>query len=324
MTSKERVKRAINFTGPDRLPLFCFNADFNESDIMHAGVVHHFMGEKYDRSEFGFTWERIDGTMGQPRLAGAYTVPDPNDPRRFDGAMWQMREYGPDKYYMANIGLTGFTLMTILHGFEETLANLYAAPETSARHADEVFEFEEAIIRNCAGRGFDAVFFSDDWGTQNDLFISPAKWREFFKPRYKRQFDLCHALGMDVYFHCCGQIYDIIGDFVEIGVDIMNISQPNVFDIGKLGREFGGKVCFSCPVSYQTTSLTGTRDEIFADVKRLKDNLGCFNGGLIGYVETYKSIGLTDENYGFCKAAFLGRSSGVQGFGSSESCCVFK
>jgi len=305
MTSKERVKRAVTFTRPDRLPLFCFNADFHESDLLLAGVVHHFMGEKWDTSEFGYTWERLDGTMGHPVLKGAYIIPDPAAEWRFAHAAAMMKEYGPDKYYMAGLGLSGFTLMTILHGFEDTLAGLYTDPETARRNADEIFNFEEAVIRNCAGRGFSAVQFSDDWGTQNNLFISAEKWREFFKPRYKRQFDLCHALGLDVYFHCCGQIHEIIADFVEIGVDILNLSQPNVFDIERLGREFGGKVCFACPVSYQTTSLSGTREEIYSDVKRLKDNLGNRGGGLIGYVEEYKSIGLSDENYRHCKAAFM-------------------
>lgn len=135
--------------------------------------------------------------------------------------------------------------------------------------------------------------------------ISADTWRKFFKPRYKRQFDLCHSLGMDVYFHCCGYIYDIIEDFIEIGVDMMNISQPNLFDMEQLGRAFGGKVCFVCPVSYQTTSLSGTREDIFRDVKILRDNLGCYHGGLIGYVEEYSSIGMSEENYQACKEAFF-------------------
>lgn len=109
---------------------------------------------------------------------------------------------------------------------------------------------------------------------------------------------------MDVYFHCCGYIYEIIGDFIEIGVDILNISQPNLFDIEQLGKGFGGKVCFICPVSYQTTSLTGTREDIFRDAKQLYDNLGSLKGGFIGYVEEYSSIGMKDENYQACKDAF--------------------
>ena len=59
-----------------------------------------------------------------------------------------------------------------------------------------------------------------------------------------------------------------------------------------------------CPVSYQTTSIRGTKEDIYNDVKSLIDNLGCFGGGLIGYVEEYSSIGMPDENYWHCVNAF--------------------
>jgi hypothetical protein len=33
--------------------------------------------------------------------------------------------------------------------------------------------------------------------------------------------------GMHVWFHCCGNIMEIVPEFHEIGVDVMNVSQPN-------------------------------------------------------------------------------------------------
>jgi uroporphyrinogen decarboxylase len=76
-----------------------------------------------------------------------------------------------------------------------------------------------------------------------------------------------------------------------------------------LGERYGGRVCFVCPVSYQTTSITGAPDDIYRDVREVVDNLGRFNGGLIGYVEEYGSIGMSEENYLACVRAFreLGR-----------------
>lgn len=312
MTAKERVNRAIHFEYPDRVPVLYFNRDFADSDMIMVDVVKHFNGENRDTSEFGFVWERHDGTMGQPKTnliqewedLAEYTFPDPLAPDRFDDAITKMKQYGDDKYYVAGLSLSGFTVMTFLRGFENTLMDLYIDPENIAVLADKVFGFEEEVIRQSAAQGFSAVAFFDDWGMQNRLIISADMWRKFFKPRYKRQFDLCHSLGMAVYFHCCGYIYEIIGDFIEIGVDILNLSQPNIFDIEQLGQEYGGKVCFLCPVSYQTTSLSGTKEDIYRDVKCLVDNLGNYNGGLIGYVEEYDSIGLSDENYNYCKSAF--------------------
>ncbi|MCL2780534.1 MAG: hypothetical protein FWD74_03415 [Actinomycetia bacterium] len=289
-----------------------YNKDFAESDLIIAEVVHHFNGPGEDRSEFGFSWDRLDGTMGQPRDTlitdwadlDSYRFPDPADPTRFRLADEKMAAYGPDKYYVASLSLSGFTVMSFLRGFADTLMGLYEEETGIQRLADGVFGFEEEVIRRAAGRGFSAVGFFDDWGTQNNLIISPDLWREFFKPYYQRQFDLCHQLGLDVYFHCCGHIQSIIGDFIELGVDILNVSQPNVFDIAQLGQEFGSQVCFMCPVSYQTTALSGTKDDIYAAVRTLKDNLARPDGGLIGYLEEYHSIGLSDQNYEYCKSAW--------------------
>lgn len=315
MTSRERVKRAIRFKKPDRLPVVMFNRDFEEGDIIICDIIKHFQGAKKDRSEYGFSWERLDGTMGQPRnivlsdweQLETLPFPEAKNPDRFAQAFEKRKAFGDEKYYVASLCLSGFTVMTFLRGFENAVCDLYEEPEMMEKLAEKVFGFEEQVIREAAGKGFSAIGFFDDWGTQDRLLIDGKKWRDFFKPLYKRQFDLCHSLGMDVYFHCCGYIYDIIPDFIELGVDMLNISQPNLFDIPKLGREFGGKVCFVCPVSYQTTSITGTREDIFRDVQILKDNLGCENGGLIGYVEEYSSMGMSEENYQACKEAFFSR-----------------
>lgn len=315
MTGKERVKRAIKFQNPDCLPVVMFNKDFEEGDIIICDVVKHFEGPEHTVSEFGFSWERVDRTMGQTSDImirdwdefDSYQFPDAKRADRFDEAFETMKTYGEDKYYVASLCLSGFTVMTFLRGFEDTMCDFYEEPEMMEKLADGVFGFEEEVIQQAAEKGFSAVGFFDDWGTQDSLLISGQKWREFFKPRYKKQFDLCHSLGMDVYFHCCGYIKDIIPDFIELGVDMLNISQPNLFDIKALGQEYGGKVCFICPVSYQTTSISGTREEIFRDVQILKENLGCYNGGLIGYVEEYSSMGMSEENYQACKDAFFGR-----------------
>ncbi len=316
MNRLDRVRRAVHMTGPDRVPILFFNADKDQSDIILIDVVRHFMGETEKRSEWGFTWEQRDETMGQPRKAILTSweqlpdlpLPSGHDRTRFAHVDAIQQEYG-DRYYVASLVLTGFTIMTFLRGFEQLLVDLYEEPDQAERLADLVFGFEEDVIRQLPEHGFHGVAFFDDWGTQMNLIVSPTLWRRFFKPRYKRQFDLAHSLGLDVYFHCCGYYYEIIPDFIEIGVDLLNVSQPNLYDVEKLGRDFGGRVCFMCPVSYQTTAISGRREDIYREAGRLVDNLGCYNGGFVGYVEEYHSIGMSDENYRHCIRAFqeLGR-----------------
>lgn len=311
MIERERVKKAVHMKNPDRVPVILYNKDFVQSDMIVIEVVRQWMGENRDISEWGYKWERHDDTIGQPKEElirdwddlGKLQLPNPYDKTRFAEVPEIMKKYG-EKYYVASLVLTGFTIMTFLRGFTNMLEDIYLDRENAEKLADIVFGFEEEIIKQLKDYGFDAVAFFDDWGTQTNLIASPAMWRDFFKPRYKRQFDLVHKYGMDVYFHCCGQIEEIIPDFIEIGVDILNLSQPNIFNLERLGKKFADKVCFLCPISYQTTSLNGTKEDIYVEAKALIDNLGTKNGGFIGYVEEYHSIGLTDENYHNCINAF--------------------
>jgi uroporphyrinogen decarboxylase len=310
---KEQVERAVRFESPDYVPLFYFNGDRSDSDIVMIDVEQHFLGRGRDRSEWGFRWSRSDDTMGQPgapilvssETIARYQKPDVMDSYRFIPGDSIRGEYGDDRYYIASLGLTGFTIMSFLRGFSELLEDFYLDPETAGRIADIVFGTEERLIEAVhLHGGYDGIAFFDDWGTQSGMIVSPELWRDFFKPRYRRQFDLCHACGLSVYFHSCGRYEPIIPDLIESGVDFLNVSQPNVYDIPELGGKYAGQVCFVCPVSYQTTSISGSCDEIRSAVSELADSFLTPTGGLVGYVEEYESIGLSDENYRCCVDAW--------------------
>lgn len=313
---RDEVFKAIKRAGPAYVPIYFFNRDQDQSDIVALDVQFHFMGPGEDRSEWGFSWERLDETMGQPKDyliqdwsdLNELSPPDPTAPYRFE-QIPSFVEQNIDRYRMAALGLSGFTTMWCLRGFDHLMLDIVLTPEKVIELAEIVFGFEEALILQLSPDHFDAIAFFDDWGTQSGMIISPDSWRRLFKPFYQHQFQLVHNQGMHVYFHCCGKYLPIIPDLIEIGVDVLNISQPNLYDIPELGRRFGGQVCFICPISYQTTSITGTREDIFNDARLLIDHLGCFNGGLLGYVEEYHSIGMSEINYQACVEAF--RTLGV-------------
>jgi len=312
---KEQVRAAIQRRGPEYVPLYFVNRDQELSDIVMIDVVRHFQGRGKDHSEWGFSWERLDRTMGQPRQPvirewtqlDSLRVPDPRDPARSAQVAPTRQRYG-ERYYCASLVLSGFTLMSFLRGFSPLLEDLCAERGRVEQLAGLVFGFEEALIALLPRYGFDGVSFYDDWGTQSGLIVSPELWREFFKPRYRRQFALAHELGLDVYFHCCGAVAELVPDLLESGVDMLNLGQPNLFDIAELGRSCGA--CFVLPVSYQTTSISGTREDIFRAVRDYQRHLGGPQGGLIGYIEEYQSIGLSEENYQACIDAFRAIGAG--------------
>jgi uroporphyrinogen decarboxylase len=314
MNSRELVKKAVQFERPERIPV-SYPYDLHSSDIINIEVEHHYQGPEKTLSEWGFEWARLENdlTMGQPKEPvlktwddlKRYRAPDPRLPGRFDAVQSIRTKYGEDKYYKANFVLSGFTLMCFLRGFSEILEDLYLERENLEKLADVVFGFEEELIKQLKPQGFDVVGLADDWGNQKNLFISPKLWREIFKPRYRRQCELAHQCGLDVYFHCCGYIFDIIPDFIEIGVDILNPGQPNLNNIRRMGEHFSGKICFACPVSYQTTGISGDKEDIEREVKDLAECLGNHHGGLIGLIPLdLVNLGAKPENIDYMREAF--------------------
>lgn len=313
MTRKDRVQRAIQFKNPDQIPVYHFNFNQTRGEILAFGLS---MGEN-NCSEWGFKWEKMDdGTMGQP---GAPVIPAWDNLENYPFPQLKkekrlknlpaFREQVTDHYQLASIGITGFNIYTFLRGFENSMIDFMIEPEKAKALLDRIMDFEMQLVTLAAENHFDGVHFGDDWGTQESLIISPKIWRDIFKPRYQRQFDHAHKLGLDVWFHSCGNITEIVPDFHEIGVDVMNISQPNVTDIEKIGRQLKGQQCFMVPISYQTVSISGTREEILAEGRRLYQHLGTKNGGFIGYVEEYSSVGMSPKNYQATIDAFTSLNS---------------
>jgi len=314
----ERVRRAIEFRRPDRVPMVFWNRDQTEGDVMLYHLALGAPGEgsvnawDWSLNEWGYRLVKSgDGTMGHPMepvyrelpRAEQIQVPALREEERMSAAI-PFRETCGDRYRLASLDLSGFTVYTFLRGFENAMQDFLIEPEGFAALMDRILEFECDLIRMTARHGFHGIHFADDWGTQSGMMISPALWRRLFKPRYARQFALAHELGLHTWYHCCGEFLPIMEDFREIGVDVLNISQPNVNDITEVGRRLRGRQCFMMPISYQTVSITGTPADVRAEAQRLFDHLAAPDGGLIGYVEEYSVMGMSEENYRACGDAF--------------------
>ena len=130
----------------------------------------------------------------------------------------------------------------------------------------------------------DGVEFMDDWGSQTSLLIAPELWREVFRPLYREYCQILHAKDKWVFFHSDGNISDIFGDLVEIGVDAVN-SQLFCMDMDRLAQQFRGQVTFWGEIDRQRLLPFGTSREVRAAVDRVRTALDFGRGGLIAQCE---------------------------------------
>ena len=106
MKSQEIVYRAIRRTGPPRVPVCYCNRDLELSDVVGAGIstASGFAPSEPGETEWGYVWESLNDTMGQPRrrpladrnAIASYAPPDPRAPGRLDYLPGVRAEH-PDK-----------------------------------------------------------------------------------------------------------------------------------------------------------------------------------------------------------------------------------
>ena len=137
----------------------------------------------------------------------------------------------------------------------------------------------------------DCVRFGDDWGAQDRMLVHPDMWRRFFKPRYKRMFDVIKEAGKFVWFHTDGWIWEIIDDLIEIGVDVLN-PQHGCMGDERVAARVGGRVCIRTDIDRQYLIPWGTPDEIRAYVKKVLKLVGGYNGGIILHGEVGPDVPL--------------------------------
>ena len=131
-----------------------------------------------------------------------------------------------------------------------------------------------------ARHGFHGIHFADDWGGQYRLLIRPDTWRRLFKPRYAEMFRVVRSAGMDVWYHSDGMIADILGDLIEIGVDVLNC-QTTVMGLDWVAANARGKVAFRTDIDRQGVMPFGTPSEVREEVQRVFEACGTPAGGLI-------------------------------------------
>jgi len=322
MRPLERVRRALHFGCPDRMPLV-FRCETERSDIINTGYTApaDWQAREPDVDEWGIRWDNIIGTgCGQivqeplaaaPTLAG-YPFPDPHAPGRYEGLERAVAAF-PERYIAASLGLSGFSRMMGLRGFENVLCDLYLERAFAERLADAVFAFEAGVIEEYGRRGVHGVWLFEDLGTERGPMMSPAIFREVFKPRYAAQARLVHSLGMDYLLHSCGDVWALIPDLIEAGFDLLNLEQPRIFStpeqngIDRLAEHFGGRVCFCTNVDSQRTLVNGTIAEVIAEAEHIVRALGRPEGGLIPLADCSKDhrVVARPENIAAMAEAFV-------------------
>ena len=164
----------------------------------------------------------------------------------------------------------------VIRGQEEFMIDLYEDPMYVEVLVEKVSELTKEMCLAAVRSGVDVICCYDDFGCQNALQISPALWRKFIKPGWKKVWDAVHAANPDaiIFLHSCGHIEPIIPDLIEIGLDTLHPIQPETMDVYKVCEKYQKDVSIWGTVSCQQTMPFGTPKDVFAEVRERMERLG--------------------------------------------------
>lgn len=322
MTRRERVNRAMHYKPVDKVPVryyYCpvgyyehgdklndlyatFPGDFDPferkpitgpgpDDYDQNGNYHAFYTD-----EWGVEWEyRIFGIAGipskhpieTPEEAEIYQTPSfvLSEGSFFDEFAARVQQQKKQDYpVMIGCGNL-FEKMISLYGDENVLCDIVMDETGINKLADRIIEYDAALLQRAIKAGADIISFGDDYGTERSLLMSPQIWRKFFKPRLKRLFEPAVKANLDIHFHSCGQISDILPDLKDIGVTSIWPQLPayNMETLAKKCREL--ELAVEIHTDRANTMTYGTPQQVRDLVHREFETFKMMDGGAWFYVE---------------------------------------
>lgn len=314
MDARERVTRTITFQTPDRVPRdlwLWFGVEWDQSDEVERFLrqypkdigraawdcprMPYECGRRGDLGihvdEWGCAWK-----VGQRGAGGEIHRAPLEDWADF--ASWEPpyailetdldcvnRQAAEQDVFLLSGPLNDpFQRMQHLRRTQNLFLDLGYGDARAWKLRDMVHEFFMTQLQAWVMTDIDAIYFSDDWGTQTDLLISPQLWREFYKPLYRDYCDLAKKHGKYVFMHSDGQIAEIYEDLIELGVDALN-SQLFCMDMDDLARRYKGRITFWGEIDRQRILSFGTPEEVREAVRKVYRLLGDRRGGVIAQCE---------------------------------------
>ena len=300
-TSKERVRKAIAFEEPDKVPL-CLDFDKDQLNIaITKEIIQEYeadiliissqdpefvpVGEGY--SQWGYKMENFGETMGEvknPPLENwenyetwEKALPDFTSKSRYVQAA-EMRKEFPDKYLVGGLGMMMEEIIN-LRGYADYMADFFEEEENLNRLIDCLYEKGKQMVDGYAEAGMDGVMAWEAWGLQTGPMMSYGLWKKFFYKRMRDFVDYIHKKGMKYFLHSCGHITYLLDTFVDFGVDVIQLDQQKNMGLDEL-HKWAGKICFFCPVDIQH-SVDMPQEEMKEYIKEMVQKLGTQKGGMM-------------------------------------------
>lgn len=294
MTSREAITENIEFRCEKRIG-FNFGGEGRRQDFAGAHVEFPFEPQKWEDERYeyytdawGNIWHRIKGMSQGGEVYKAaledwsaldnLQLPDLANPAYFEKAR-KMAASEKEKFRLAGFPGWPFATCRYMRKMEIYFTDLVCERERIDILHDRVTTLYENVIDQFGQAGMDGLIFCEDLGVQDRTLMSPAMWRDIFRPLYERLTSRAHKHGMKVIQHSCGYNWALVDDLCDAGIDCLQFDQPAAYDQPALAAKLRRRgVGLFSPCDIQKILPTGNRRLIERECEWMAKT---FRGGLI-------------------------------------------
>jgi len=142
-----------------------------------------------------------------------------------------------------------FEMCHHLMGMENAMVAFYEAPDEMHALIDALTDWElRYAAQICRYLKPEALFHHDDWGSAVSTLLSPAMWRSFVKPAYRKIYGYYKSHGVQVIIHH-NDAYSatLVPDMIELGIDIWQ-GAVSANRVEELIKNYAGRLSFMGPI----------------------------------------------------------------------------
>jgi uroporphyrinogen decarboxylase len=310
----QRVLTAIGRGIPDRVPAWEIHVDTEIKELflgrtirslrdevdfwLNAGYDYVFVSTKGQPIPDQMSEEMITYEQGQTvhqhqwAVSGQGSVtswqafelypwitPAEVDYSRVDG----LRSLLPDGMLaVANVGPLHCGVWRLM-GLEAFSYALVEHPDLIEAIYDKVGGLLVDIIETCAQKEWIGVLsLGDDIAYDKSLLTSPAVFRRYALPYYRRIGALARRYGKPLVYHSDGNVLPVVEDLIEdAGISALHPIESKAMDIRQIKRDYGSRVAIMGNVDVDILSR-GTPEMVIAETKQLLREIAPGGGYLLG------------------------------------------
>ena len=287
-------EEALAWSGSDGRTLLAGPAPAPLAHDVSADAYVDGWGSLWERRPDAVYYEVVDSPIRTATIddLDRYPWPDLAHPSRFVGLRERAKAIQDAGYAVVALsGVSAFEQAYVSRGVEQWLLDLAADPDFALallRKITDLMKASVVALLEEVGDYIDVLITGDDLGSQNATLISPKMYRRMIKPFHVEIYqEIKKRTKAKIFYHSDGNIYPLLGDLVEIGIDLLNPVQVNAGDMGdtaRLKREFGNRLAFCGAIDTGWVLPFGTPEDVRAEVRRRIRDLGPGGGYILASV----------------------------------------